>query len=107
MTRCPEANDLMKMTGKLFIVFLLILPIGVPWSGTGIVYSQNQVPAADAGKPSMRRSTGWFKRPAGAGDFQEVVDLPNLERPEAFVNSLPTTRDLPALCRAQTRAYDE
>src|SRR5205085_10104222 len=40
-------------------------------------------------------------------DYQEAVDLPNMERPEALVNYLPTARDLPAFCRAQSRAYDE
>lgn len=97
----------MKKYSKLLIALLLIWPIFIPLPDTGMVYSQSKGQMEDTGKPSVRRSTGWFRRPAEAGDFQEVVDLPNLERPEGLANYLPAGRDLPALCRAQSRAYDE
>ena len=71
----------MKKRTNLLIVGLLILAILVPLPETGIIYSQSQGQAEDASKPSVRRSTGWFRRPAGAGDYQEAVDLPNMERP--------------------------
>src|ERR1700742_4089664 len=89
---------------SIFIVISLLPPARLV-SAQG--QSKSNPQAADADKPPARRSTGWFKRPPEAGDFQEVVDLPNLERPDSLSNYLPTGRDLPAFCRAQTRAYDE
>jgi tetratricopeptide (TPR) repeat protein len=93
---------------RFLLVFLLILPLAVPLPRASAAYCQSQGQSQEAApKPSSRRSTGWFHRPAGAGDFQEVVDLPNLERPDSLADYLPKNRDLAATCRAQTRAYDE
>ncbi|MFL6213162.1 MAG: FG-GAP-like repeat-containing protein [Blastocatellia bacterium] len=93
---------------KLLLVFLLILPVAIPWPHASAAYSQSKGQLQEAAvKPSSRRSTGWFNRPAEAGAYQEVVDLPNLERPESLSDYLPKNRDLTAFCRAQTRAYDE
>jgi tetratricopeptide (TPR) repeat protein len=96
----------MIKTVNLLIAALLILPVIMPLPRASAVYSQSKAQAA-ADKPSARRSTGWFKRPAAAGDYKEVLNLPDMERPPALADYLPTTRDLPAFCRAQTRAYDE
>ncbi len=97
----------MKKSIRLLIALSLILPIVIPLPDRGLAYSQSKGQTEDAGKSAVRRATGWFRRPAEAGDFQEVVNLPNMERPETLANYLPAGRDLPALCRAQSRAYNE
>ena len=99
------ADRQMIKTLNLMLAALLILPVIIPLPHASVVYSQSK--AADADKPSARKSTGWFKRPAAAGDYKEVLNLPDMERPPALADYLPTTRDLPAFCRAQSRAYDE
>ncbi|HKP13940.1 MAG TPA: hypothetical protein VJZ91_17595, partial [Blastocatellia bacterium] len=95
------------MVYKLLLVFLLIVPITFPLPPARAANGQGRGQQEAADKSASRRSTGWFKRPAAAGDYQEVVDLPNLERPDSLADYLPKTRDLAAFCRAQTRAYDE
>src|SRR5690242_1965538 len=105
--RWAKAEYTMKKSIRLLIALSLILPIVIPLPDRGLACSQSKGETEDAGKTAVRRATGWFRRPAEAGDFQEVVNLPNMERPETLASYLPAGRDLPAFCRAQSRAYNE
>jgi tetratricopeptide (TPR) repeat protein len=105
--RCCKADYTMMKSVNLLIAFLLTLPIIIPLPDTSVVYSQSKGQARDVSKASAQKATGWFKRPAAAGDYNEVLNFPDMERPAALTDYLPTARDLPAFCRAQTRAYDE
>lgn len=99
----------MKIFIKLAIVFLLILP------ATGSLTSANEDSgqAQNKGQPRKTDSaagqgqTGWFRKPAGAGDYKDVINFPDMERPASLADYLPEGRDLSAYCRALAKTYDE
>jgi hypothetical protein len=85
---------------NIFIAFLLALSVVSSSAG-----SQSQTGKAGGVQP--QRQTGWFQKPAGAGDYKDVISFPDMERPPALADYLPARRDLPAYCTALTRVYNE
>lgn len=96
------------MRFRILIVFLLVLPFfSVPTGANRISVSDQKKSQAGDDKTIPQRQTGWFRRPAGAGSYKEVINFPDMERPSALASYLPGKRDLSAFCNAQTRAYSE
>ncbi|HKV40410.1 MAG TPA: VCBS repeat-containing protein, partial [Blastocatellia bacterium] len=71
------------------------------------VHQQKEGAAAAKSEIQLPPLTGWFQRPAGAGDYQTDIPFPDLERPSVLADYLPTGRDIPGLCRALTHAYSD
>lgn len=98
----------MRTRINIFIVFLLSVAV---LSSSSIAGGNNKGQnKAQAGKPDggpPQRQTGWFQKPAGAGDYKDVISFPDMERPATLAGYLPAARDLSAYCNALTRAYDE
>jgi tetratricopeptide (TPR) repeat protein len=70
------------------------------------VHSQTKA-TADTGGQTTQKQASWYRRPPTAGDYQEVVVFPDMERPSNLMDSLPAKRDLGALCQLQTKVYDD
>ncbi|HWP45503.1 MAG TPA: FG-GAP-like repeat-containing protein, partial [Blastocatellia bacterium] len=97
------------MRFRLFITFLSMLLLAVPLAGANNEASVNQR-EPQAGKDDSvppQRQTGWFRRPAGAGNYKDVINFPDMERPAALAKYLPSGRDLAAFCSAHNRAYSD
>lgn len=68
-------------------------------------YLQNRQMQETASSAPAQKLTGWFKRPASAGAYQEVINFPDMERPAGLAALLPAGRDLAILCSLQANAY--
>jgi len=96
------------MRFKFLILFLLMLPsLGVPAGAGRAAFDQKKAQSDDEKSAPQQGQTGWFRRPAEAGDYKEVINFPDIERPPAIASYLPKERDLSAYCIAQNRAYKE
>jgi hypothetical protein len=71
------------------------------------VYSQAEQQSETNNGSASQIVTGWYRRPAGTGDYQEVIVFPDMERPSTLAKYLPNERDLQKICRAQTRMYED
>ena len=71
---------------------------------SGQAQSQGKEAESD-GKRKAFNATGWFQRPAGAGDYKEVLNFPDMERPASLAKYIPAGRDLPGFCRGQNQVY--
>jgi hypothetical protein len=92
-----------------FLIALFILPVTHVFSNAkqGAGQNSKKDKAEKSANPPVQQQTGWFRRPAGAGDYKQVLNFPDMERPESLAKYLPAKRDLAAYCVAQTRAYNE
>jgi VCBS repeat protein/ASPIC/UnbV protein len=94
---------------KLSIALCLLLPVAATLTSANktAAFEQRKSQTGSDGVASPQKQTGWFRRPAGAGDYKEVVNFPDMERPTTLAGYLPANRDLAAFCSAQTRAYTD
>jgi tetratricopeptide (TPR) repeat protein len=83
------------------------LLVGLSGSNLSHVYGQKKAPPEVASRLPSQKQTGWFQRPAGAGDYQEVMNFPDMERPATLANLLPANRNLAILCSIQTKIYND
>jgi tetratricopeptide (TPR) repeat protein len=95
----------MRHTIFRIIFFTLCLSVGLPSINLRLVYGQKKISSEPTNNPPSQQ-TGWFKRPARVGDYQEVISFPDMERPAALASMLPINRDL-ALCNIQAKAYKD
>jgi len=90
---------------KRFVVVLLAASVvcpglcGRPDGAHNVAYAQKE----------KRRlpQTGWFQKPAGAGDYEVAIAFPDLEHPPELADYWPTDRDLNGPCAALKRAYGD
>lgn len=98
----------MRVRINIFIAFLLALAVvNSPAGASNHNQSQNKAQTGKADGAPPQRQTGWFQKPAGAGDYKDVISFPDMERPATLADYLPAQRDLPAYCNALTRAYND
>ena len=79
----------------------------LPGANHSPVNQQKKSQSEVAGSLPAQKQSGWFQRPAGAGDYQEVMNFPDMERPPALANLLPANRNLAILCSIQSKAYND
>src|SRR5215471_2365837 len=86
-----------------------MIAIAAPLNGAGAAASWSAGPlqqaSQTAGTSPLR--SDWFRRPAGAGDFQSTIAFPDIERPPVLMKYWPSARNLPGLCAALTSAYSD
>jgi hypothetical protein len=97
----------MRRTLFIAIFFTLCLLEGLASINLRVVYGQKKPEPESAGNATSQKLTGWFKRPAKVGDYQEVINFPDMERPAALASLLPVKRDLAVLCKIQAKTYQD
>jgi tetratricopeptide (TPR) repeat protein len=95
------------MRNNYFLLLFVILTLltGLTPINGGASAGQRNRSGESASSPPPQKQTGWFQRPASAGNYKEVMNFPDMERPQGLAALLPAKRDLAALCDIQVRAY--
>lgn len=97
----------MRRTVFVAIFFVLCLLEGLATINLRVVYGQKKPAPQPASNTLSQKPTGWFKKPAKVGDYQEVINFPDMERPAALADMLPVNRNIAAWCNIESQVYKD